>query len=361
LNDNKQRLEAGKGSELDVLEAQAGVALRRSKLSEARQRLYESSTRALTLCSETVLSSNRVLRAVDEPRVRDARHSFYDAWRAAFDLNPEYHVQRFRVMQEANRLGYARNQRLPELNLKGSYGFNGLGDTPDASWNDIETGGFPSWTVGVELRVPLAGGIKSGNELAAARLRYQSSQHTLHEVETQMVNSLDTALHKIRSARESVQGYRTVQQFNQSVFDSSLARLEVGKVDSRRVLENEADLFEARNSVVEALVQFERAELELELMQGAVLRNRKLDLTQSELGVRTSQLLRRTSLGEVRVQEVVRGIQQDYGRRPIPSTLVETPEQIKARQALNEKLAQMSAGGEPSPASKPAAPPPAGR
>jgi outer membrane protein TolC len=299
-----------------------------------------------------------MLRAVDPPQVRETQHSFFEVWRAAYDLNPEYHVQRFRVLQEANRLGYARNQRLPELNLKGSYGLNGLGETPGDSWNDIEMGGFPSWNVGVELRVPLAGGIKTGNDLAAARLRYQSSQLTLREVETQMVNSLDTALHKIQSARESVRGYRTVQGFNQSVFDSSLARLEVGKVDSRRVLEIEAELLEARNSVAEALVQFERAELELELMQGAVLKNRSLDLPQRELSARTSQLLRRAGLNDVRVQEVVRQIQLDSSRSPNPSTLVETPAQIKARQALNEKLAGMSSGNDLSSAGEPTTPAP---
>ena len=350
LHDNRERLAAGKGSQLDVLEAEAGVALRKSKLSDAEQKLYEASARALSLCSESVLTSNRLLRAVGQPQLRDAKPVFFEAWRAAYDLNPEYQVQRLKVMQEAGRLGYARNQRLPELNLKSSYGFNGLGQTPGDSWDDIENGGFPSWSVGIEFRVPLAGGIKSANELAAARLRYRASQHALREVETQMVNSLDTALHKIQSTADTVQGYRTVLGFNQSLLDSALARLEVGKLDSRKVLEIEADLFEARNSVAEALVHSERAVLELELMQGAVLKNRNLDLTKSELGARTAELLRRDGLSDGNFQNFVRGLQQDYGRRPVTPWIVDTPEQIKARQAVKERMLAWP------PANAPAAP-----
>lgn len=342
LRDNRERLEAGKGSQLDVLEAEAGLALRKSKLSEAEQKLYEASARALSLCSETVLASNRLLRAVDQPRLRESRPVFFEVWRAAYDLNPEYQVQRFKLMQEASRLGYARNQRLPELNLKASYGFNGLGETPGDSWSDVEAGGFPSWAVGLELRVPLAGGIKGANDLAAARLRYRATQLTLREVETQMANSLDTALHKIQSSAESVRGYRTVQGFNQSLFDSALARLEVGKVDSRKVLEIEADLFEARNAVAEALVQSERAGLELELMQGAILKHRNLDLTKEALSARTAQLLRRGGLNDDRFRAFVQELQQDYGRQSPTPWVVDTPEQIRARQALDEKLSEMT-------------------
>lgn len=353
LRDNRARLEAGKGSQLDVLEAEAGVALRRSKLSEAEQKLYEASSRALTLCSESVLSSNRLLRAVDQPQMRETRPQFFDVWRAAFDLNPEYQVQRLKVMQEASRLGYARNQRLPELNLKANYGFNGLGRTPGDSWDDIERGGFPSWGVGLEFRVPLAGGIKTANDLAAARLRYRASQHTLREVETQMANSLDTALHKLQSSAESVRGYRTVLGFNQNLLDSALARLEVGKLDSRKVLEIEADLFEARNSAAEALVQCERAELELQLMQGVILKQRNLDLSKAELSARTAQLLRRGGLSDEHFQTFVQELQQDYGRQPRDPWIVDTPEQARARQALHEKLAEpspakLSSGAAPS-------------
>jgi hypothetical protein len=211
--------------------------------------------------------------------------------------------------------------------------------------------------VGLELRVPLAGGIKTANELAAARLRYQASLMTLREIETQMANSLDTAMHKLQSTADGVRGYRTVLGFNQSLFDSALARLEVGKVDSRRVLEIEADLFEARNSVVEALVQCERAELELELMQGAVLRNRRLDLTQSELSVRTTQLLRRGGLTDERFRDFVQQLQQDYGRRPATPWIVDTPDQVKARAAVRERLSELPPAGAPAPAVGTAEPP----
>ena len=47
--DSQTRFEAGRASELEVLEAQAGLALRQSKLFEARQRYHETAAQLLTL------------------------------------------------------------------------------------------------------------------------------------------------------------------------------------------------------------------------------------------------------------------------------------------------------------------------
>ena len=49
LNDSRQRLEAGKGSELEVLEAESGVALRKAKLSDAEQHQDEAAMRGLSM------------------------------------------------------------------------------------------------------------------------------------------------------------------------------------------------------------------------------------------------------------------------------------------------------------------------
>jgi len=128
--------------------------------------------------------------------------------------------------------------------------------------------------------------------------------------------------------------------FNQNLLDSALARLEVGRMESRKVLEIEADLFEARTSLVESLVQYQRAELELELVQGAMLIKRNLEFTQDELGRRTANLLAANGLTDEGYRDFLRGLQEDYQRRQPPATIINTPGQIRARQALDENLGE---------------------
>jgi len=274
LEDNRKRLEAGRGSELEVLEAEAGVALRRARLEEARQKHEEAVARVLAFCSETTAGLRTPVRAVEAPPAEVNEPDLLSLWQAAWQMNPDYQIQRLRLMQEANRVGYQRNQRLPELNLVGSYGWNGLGETPGDSWAVVEDGGYPSWSVGLELRFPVGGGVKARNQLRAARLQYEAAELTLRELERQIANALEVARQKLRAARAAVAGYDTLARFNRTLLDSALARLEVGKLDSRKVLEIEEDLFESRNQLLDTLVQRQRAMLELEVVSGRLLETR---------------------------------------------------------------------------------------
>ena len=291
LKDNRTRLEAGKGSELEVMESEAGLGLRRAKLGEARQKLLEAANRVVSLYAEDVYPGGGKVRAADAPALRPELPDYRRLRDAAFKLNPDYLAAKAKIQQNLVRLGFSRNQRLPQLDLKGSYGLNGLGQTPGDSWSDIEHQNEPSWYIGLELRIPLGGGIRSRHELAAARLELESSRMSVLGLHTEIVNGMDTAWHKLQSTQESVSNYQASVRYNRSLLDSALARLEAGKLDSRKVLEIEADFFEARLSVAESLVRYQLAELELEMIQGALLERRNLEITQAELQASTKGLL----------------------------------------------------------------------
>jgi outer membrane protein TolC len=332
LTDTKARLETGKSAELEVLEAQAGLALRRSKLSEAEQKMLETANRLITLYSSDVTTPDRGLRAVDRPALSSLTTSYYELSRLAWELNPDYLIQKQKVLQEALRLGYARNQTLPEINFKGSIGLNGLGEDISESWDDITKAGYPSWYAGIELRIPLAGSIKARNEYSAARLRQSQALLSLKEIETQMANGLDNSLIKIKSARDSVTNYHAVVDFNQSLLGSAMERMEVGKLEPRKVLEIEQDLLEANNSLLEAMVNYERGVLEAELISGSTLQRRKLDFTRQDLDARTSQLLASRKLDENFYGQVVKEIQNDYEKQARGPG--DSAEQKRAREAL---------------------------
>lgn len=329
LQDNRKRLEAGRGSQLDVLEAEAGVALRRARLEEARQRLHSAIAQLLTYCSQSTAEVPAGVQAVDTPPREVSEPDMLELWRAAWLWNPDYQIQRLKLMQEANPVGYQKNQRWPELNVVGSYGFNGLGETPGDAWAMIEDGDYVSWSVGVELRLPLLGGVRGRNQLAAARLQYQAVELALREVERQIGNALEVALQKLRAARASLEGYEALVSFNRSLLESALVQVAVGRLDSRKVLEIEADLFESRNQLAETLVQRQRAKLELEVVSGRLLQSRGWDVTREDLATEVRHWLGQT--------EVDRSFGADLSDRPAPVAPAgqETPEQRRARQALD--------------------------
>jgi hypothetical protein len=121
--------------------------------------------------------------------------------------------------------------------------------------------------------------------------------------------------------------------------NTQLERLQVGRVESRKVLEVEAALFESRNAVLESLVQYERAHLELELVQGATLASRDLDFSQPELQDRTAVLLKERRRSNAEFDELMHAL---YAMPPtrVPPDL-KGGDVEKARRILREKLDQM--------------------
>jgi outer membrane protein len=320
LIDDQNRLKVGQSAELEVLQAQAGLSLRRARYNEARTKRFEAATQLATLLSESAMTTNLLLRAVDKPPIRETPLSYFESYQQAFELNPDYLSRKIQVNQETIRLGYARNQRLPQLDLKADYGFNGLGDTPGQSWDDIGHYDFPAWSVGLELRVPMTGGIRERNELQAARLGQERALLGLKEVEVQIANALVSAMHKARAYLDSVQSYRSVVAFHEQLLASQMDRLKVGRIDSFTVLDTEEKLFEARIAELENLVAYEKAFLELELVSGSTLLVRHLEITKPQLQARTAAYLK-GRLPPVALEHYAREAAKDYHEDLSPESL----------------------------------------
>jgi outer membrane protein TolC len=283
LADNRSRFDVGAAPELEVAQAQAGVSLRRARWNEGQQGVLEVGARLANLYATTAPALEALPRAVEEPRLVEDLHARAVDIQRAFEANPDYLMRQAQLAQEGIRVSYTRNQRFPQLDLRASYGLNGLGRSIGESLSDVDSQDYPAWSVGVELRVPLGGGVRERNEHRAAKLAKERALLGLKEVETQIFNGTDSARRRLRLYAEDVHNYRSVVGFHERLLDSQLDQLSVGAIESVLVLETEERLSQARVAVVEALVLYRRAALELELIRGTLLAARNLEVTQEQL------------------------------------------------------------------------------
>jgi len=322
LDDSREKLKAGQDAELDVLEAQSALALRNTKRNDALQNYYDAQGELLVLMgkqqpypprhyydgtsskpdtlyppdlSQAVAGNSFVYRVVDQPRETSPALSFEDNFQDAFALNPDYLIQQKKLDAERLRLGLAKNQLLPELNLKASYGVNGLGLNPNTSWEMAQSADFVSWAVGLEFSVPLAGDIKDRNLYQAARIDLDAADVRLKGVETEISSGLNTAIQKADGWEQSIQSYQTVVHFNEELLKTQLERLKAGRVDGHRVLDVESDLLDSRQELANALTQYQHSLLQVEVIAGNLLKHRNLDMTRQELQHQTTAWLNGTS------------------------------------------------------------------
>lgn len=280
LAENGDRVHEGKMAEIELVETQAGLAQRRSAASEAQQHMVEVSGRLRTLFAEPVDEPNWVLHASDAPPPPGPPPAIDDALRDSVALHPEYLSRLYHVEQEKIRVAYARNQRWPQVDLKASYGNNGLGSFYSDSWADLEHDGHKSWSVGVEVRVPVLTGIRQANTLYAAQAHGREALLNLKAAEVEIANNIFTAERKIESLRAVAANYDEVAQAGQRLLKNEQNRLGEGKTDSRRLLEVENQFSDAQVAALESRGEYEKARVEFEMACGRLLKLRGIDLTE---------------------------------------------------------------------------------
>lgn len=315
LRDNRKRFELGKAPELDVLQAEAGLALRQATEIEGRQRLQEAQSRIAAMVSESPDAPGAILTAADVPKLGAQPMKLSDLWVQAYECNPEIISQLKQADLDGVRLVVARNQRLPQLDLKGGYGFTGLGGGPGGSWDKASQQDFPSWSIGLELHIPLGGGVKSRHELKATQLRREATLLALENIQNQLANGLRAMIQSVLTLQDNAPRYQKAVDFNQDVLKNQLARLEAGKTDSRAVLQAEEDLFKARVSALDNLVKYQRAGLDLETLAGTLLKNRNLDLTREDLRNRSTVLTKSGKISREKYDEFLQEMKQEYEKR----------------------------------------------
>jgi len=287
LVENRERVQEGKMAEIELVEAEAGLAQRRSAASDAMQHLVEVSGRLRTLFAEPVDEPNWVLHASDVPPAAAPAAPIDEALRDSVALHPEYLSRLHRAEQEKVRVAYARNQRWPQVDLKASYGNNGLGDSYHSSITDLEHDDHESWSVGVELRIPVLTGIRQANTVRAAQAHRREALLNLKAAEVEIANNIFTAQRKVESLKAVAANYDEVAAAGQRLLKNEQNRLTEGKTDSRRLLEVENQFADAQVASIESRGEYEKARVEFEMSSGRLLKLRGLDLEDTAANKKT--------------------------------------------------------------------------
>jgi outer membrane protein TolC len=169
------------------------------------------------------------------------------------------------------------------LDLKGSYGVNGLATSFSESWDDAWDSGHKTWYVGVELRIPLTGDKKSRSELEATRQRKKQALLELKSVEVATANALHTAIRSLRSALEQVRHYGHAVDLNERLLEAEAAKVKAGKSNTRLLLEKEENLIRAREAEIDSLLNYKRAVLQLGVAEGSLLISHNIEEMEVDL------------------------------------------------------------------------------
>jgi outer membrane protein TolC len=164
--------------------------------------------------------------------------------------------------QENARMNYGavKAERLPSIAAFGDYGTIG---------NEI-IGAHPTYTAGIELRVPLFDGFRRSARREESLSQYRQEEIRTRDLALQVDLDVRLALDRLHSADSEVQTAREGLTLAQSELEQAQRRYQAGVANSLEITDAQTRLDRARDNQVEALYNHNLARLELAAATGAI-------------------------------------------------------------------------------------------
>jgi len=271
---NQRLLDAGVGTEVEVIQAEAEVATRQETrlLAEVNQRIAGDALKALLFPGEDPESWDTLLvptTAVPEDVSVDDLPPWTQVLEVAQRERPELRIQELGIHLAKIRHERAISDR--RMGLDFDVSATSVGFESEFS-NAIEEAGqleFMTYTAGLVLNAPLQNRTAAYAE-RAARSQVRSARINYEQTETQVVSEVRDAVRQLHYQSLAVAAAAHSLRAAERQLAAEEARYENDLSTNFQVLEFQQQLVEAMNSELTARVNFAKAQYQLQAAQGTL-------------------------------------------------------------------------------------------
>ena len=192
-------------------------------------------------------------------------------------LDERYDLKQARKTLEANDLGLRliNNQRLPALDLVGTYTLQGIAgstNTIDTGFGDalslIRRREYPTWNVQLQLSYPI-GTSAADAAMGRARVQMSQAQAQIRSVELQIATEVTNFALQVQSNLKRVDATRAARALAQRRLEAEQSKFEVGMSTNFFVVQAQRDLADAQNTELRSLLDYTKSIVDFERSQQA--------------------------------------------------------------------------------------------
>jgi outer membrane protein len=278
LDQDKQRVQIGTLAILSVQQDESQVAQKKASLISASSTLGTDQRLLKNLLTDNYAKWQDVdIRPTATLEAPKQSFNLQESWNWGLTERPDLLQTKLNVQQQGIQLKYDRNQLFPELDLVGSYGFNGASKEFSGTFNQFNEGNAPFYSYGAQLTMPLS---NQGprNQYKSTKATLQQMLLQLKQLEQNVMVQIDNAIGVARSDYESVQATRQARIYAEAALDAEQKTYNVGKATTFEVLQYQNDLTTARSQEIRALADYNEALAALAQQEGITLKQYNINL-----------------------------------------------------------------------------------
>ncbi len=269
---------AGTGTEVDIVRAQSGLADRAEQIIRAQNdvSLQERALKALLNIDGLDVDSATHLEPASPPDPVEYAFEAPHLVRAALDNRMELLELELNLARDAANIAFAENQALPLVALQYTYGINGLGGTLDNSIDTLGRNNFESWSIGLNAEIPI-GNEQRKSSLAQSILTRLQTLATRDAREQAITREVYDAIDQLNSTWNRIIAAQQAVELNARVLEAEQRQFDVGRSTTTDVLDADVNLANARLSEIQAIVEYQVAQIDLAFATGTLLGQTKVD------------------------------------------------------------------------------------
>jgi len=297
LAKTKREVQVGTKAPIEVLNAEATVARREADILQAEAMVKRSQDQLKTLLNQggDPSAKGQNLRPADTPSFKPFTITLDEAFEKAMARRPDIEVAKSTIETKRINFRYAKNQRLPQLDLqlvKTSPGLSGQqfiydpdnpflpptpGDPGSASeaFRNAFKFLYNNWTAGLTLTIPFGDVVGRAN-YTYAKLDLEQTQARLKNQEQQIYLEVSDAVLTLETAAKSVDAYRIARELAEKQLEAEMKKLAVGMSTNYFVLTYQDALASARSLELRALVDYNVAVANIAKVTGSTLETRNI-------------------------------------------------------------------------------------
>jgi outer membrane protein len=270
LEEARTRRQTGVATDLDVLQADVGVANARRGVLLSSQSVKDSEEALLALIGQFELDQG--VGAVSLAPATNALPVFASALDAAKRNQPDYLAAQTALEQLKLDAKVAKSNTRPDLSVGGAVGFDSF---PNTGTSDAVRGALrrdnSSWQVDVSLSMPW-GEVGDRARHRQAKSAIAQQEIFLRSLEQGIEVQVRSAVRAVETNSESVKISSLARELSERQLDLETARFQAGLSTSRRVLEAQNDLEAARVNELQARIALRNSYSALHRSEGSALR-----------------------------------------------------------------------------------------
>ena len=279
LDQDRQRVQIGTLAQLDVQQDEAQVATSRANLIAAQYTLVTDQNTLKNLLTDQYSNWHGTDIQPTETITNAPLQLFdlQDSWSKGMTLRPDLLQSRLNVEQQGIQLKFDRNQLFPEVDVIGSYGYNGTGQEYSDVFSQINAANRPFYGVGGQLTMPLSN-VGPRNTYKADKVTLQQLLLKLKQFEQNVMVDIDNAVKNAQSTYESVGATRQARIYAEAALDAEQKKYAVGKRTTFTVLQLQNTLTTDRGQEIRALANYYEALATLAQKEGSTLERLRINV-----------------------------------------------------------------------------------